>query len=731
MGELLTHARIIPGISETTWDDWEKACRCIYNQVSDETIRIAVVGSIKSGKSTFINAFLKGDYLKRGAGVVTSIVTRIRKGNDVKATLFFKSWDEIHSDLEHAMVLLPSMQDASRFTEFDFRQSGSRAALQEILAGLGPEHLVQNGCRNENCILMTSYLKGFEKVKDIISNETVVQNYQDDAFSRHRDFVGDDSLAVYLKDIELEINAETLDASMEIADCQGSDSPNPLHLAMIQDYLLMTHLIIYVISSRTGLRQADIRFLSMIRKMGLAEHILFVVNCDFSEHESIDSLFPLIDRIREEISLIKPNPLVYTFSSLYNLFINLRSSLSEKDHMRLLQWQEDRGITAFAEKETERFMSDLDNKLSHERYVLLLNNPVERLNVIAASLDHWIDINLDILNRDSVNADEMLDKIRRHQAKILQLKSMMKSTLDGALQTIQLELRSDVNCFFDMRSGNILSSILQFTQQHVIAFNHYLNNSSKAAFSQTLYLVFQEFRHTVDTFVTENIMPEIIRFIREEETKIADSLAVISAPYDGLLQDALTEYNASMSSLGFTPVQTQMDPLRIPDLDTVKARIRLKLPSSGIHLRYSARIKTEAIVKLGCYTVMSMIKRLMKKTVENSRDDEILALQDGVTRMKRETERSIISHFRDYQENIKFQYILKLAEASFQSLLECLLDRFQAYSADISRITEWADSHQTDKVQISRQLNEMRQQSREIAERVRIVREQAGNRQPV
>ena len=136
-------------------------------------------------------------------------------------------------------------------------------------------------------------------------------------------------------------------------------------------------------------------------------------------------------------------------------------------------------------------------------------------------------------------------------------------------------------------------------------------------------------------------------------------------------------------------------------------------------------------MKLGCYTVMSMIKRLMKKTVENSRDDEILALQDGVTRMKRETERSIISHFRDYQENIKFQYILKLAEASFQSLLECLLDRFQAYSADISRITEWADSHQTDKVQISRQLNEMRQQSREIAERVRIVREQAGNRQPV
>ncbi|MCK7509209.1 MAG: dynamin family protein [Desulfobacterales bacterium] len=45
-----------------------------------DTIRVAVVGAIKSGKSTFLNALLKGDFLKRGAGVVTSIVTRVRAG---------------------------------------------------------------------------------------------------------------------------------------------------------------------------------------------------------------------------------------------------------------------------------------------------------------------------------------------------------------------------------------------------------------------------------------------------------------------------------------------------------------------------------------------------------------------------------------------------------------------------------------------------------------------------
>lgn len=64
-------------------------------------------------------------------------------------------------------------------------------------------------------------------------------------------------MAVYLKDVQLEIKSNRFEKNLEIADCQGSDSPNPLHITMIQDYLSTTHLIIYLISSRTGLRDAD------------------------------------------------------------------------------------------------------------------------------------------------------------------------------------------------------------------------------------------------------------------------------------------------------------------------------------------------------------------------------------------------------------------------------------------------------------------------------------------
>lgn len=85
---LLQKAKSIPEISVSSFADWEKACSEIPRQMSEAIIRLAVVGPIKSGKSTFVNAFLKGDYLKRGAGVVTSIVTRIRHGRTLRAVLF-------------------------------------------------------------------------------------------------------------------------------------------------------------------------------------------------------------------------------------------------------------------------------------------------------------------------------------------------------------------------------------------------------------------------------------------------------------------------------------------------------------------------------------------------------------------------------------------------------------------------------------------------------------------
>ena len=206
---------------------------------------------------------------------------------------------------------------------------------------------------------------------------------------------------------------------------------------MIQDYLLLTHLIIYVVSSRTGLREADIRFLSMIKKMGIMDNIVFVINCDFSEHDGIDDLQSLVDRIREEISMLKPNPDVYCFSALYNLFSSLKDNLSDKDRLRYEYWQTDRDLTELSNSESAKFESVFYERLARKRYSLLLRNHIERLGVILSGVGDWIGINHDVLANDADSAREILKKIETHQQRLNQIQLSIKKTLSGAVPEIR------------------------------------------------------------------------------------------------------------------------------------------------------------------------------------------------------------------------------------------------------------------------------------------------------
>ena len=218
---------------------WQEACEDIRQQISEEIIRVAVVGPIKSGKSTFTNALFGGDFLKRGAGVVTSIVTRIRSGAKLRAVLYFKDWDDINTDLDQALTMLPSWEARDDGKPFDIRREKDRQALAGALEELSNDQLITDGTRNANSILPALYLQGFESVRDIITPDSNTTEFRDDDFTRHRAYVGSDELAVYLKDVELDIRHAKIDRTIEIADCQGSDSPNPMHLAMIQDLSLI------------------------------------------------------------------------------------------------------------------------------------------------------------------------------------------------------------------------------------------------------------------------------------------------------------------------------------------------------------------------------------------------------------------------------------------------------------------------------------------------------------
>ena len=727
---LFSKVKILKEQDAGTFSGWETTCAKINKQMSDDLIRVAVVGSIKSGKSTFVNSIFKGDFLKRGAGIVTSFVTKIRAGDMLKAELTFKSYGEINSEIRQALIMFPHLNLQAKAENFDIRNRQDRAELEPALNDLDTDMIFTDGIRNIHSILLSSYLKGYDRVKDIIADDITTACYDENFFPEHKIFVSDDTLSVYLKDIQLEINSSIFDKNIEIADCQGSDSPNPLHLAMIQDYLLVTHFIIYVISSRTGVRQADIKFLSMIKKMGIMENIIFVVNCDFNEHESRNDLNALIGSVQQDLSLLKTEPEVYSFSALFNLFKSASSGdengsrLNKKDQIKFSQWKNETELCNFSEQETDAFRLSFNNKISKGRYRLLLKNHLERINIMSSGIGNWIAVNHEILNKDVHGARKIIKKIVRHQERMNRIMDMIKNTLDGAVQKMKQEQKKEVDKFFASRYGEAPESVVEFIREYNTSYGNYEDSFRSSGFSSTIYLVFQEFKQRLDTFIAEKINPEVIMLIRNREESIKKKFNSIAEPFEDMVQGALEEYNAVIAASGIPGALEIEQSYDFFDIDFIKRITGLTIPPVAATINYSAKIKTEAVIRFGFYTVVRFIKQIFKRPLENEKEEEIFALKDSLTRIKRETERAIFFHFKNYRENLKFQYLFKLIDAVSNSLYEDLQNRFSHNSASFSTMTKLIETKQIDKKQASEALKNMEEVYFEISKRIDIIKKE-------
>lgn len=662
--------------------------RC-EKRLRDDLLRMAVVGTIKSGKSTFINAFFSGDYLKRGAGVITSIVTKVQAADNLRARLFFKSWDEINREIEQALRIFLSSGLRKESKPFDIRDEKDRAWLSNALAGLESKYLLTRDTRNIDHVLLGAYLKSYDRASRIIGEEGRELRFEGDDFPLHRDFAGSEDLSVLLRDIRLEIDTAAIEKNIEIADCQGSDSPNPLHLAMIQDYLRSADVVAYVVSSRTGIRQADIRFLTMIRNMCGMEHVLFTVNADFSEHESIGDLNRVAEKVKEDLRLITPEPRLYVFSSLHSLFSGARDQLGEKDLLRLEQWETDEKMVLHSQSEERRFRSDLEGIVTGQRVSIVLKNQAHCLDSMIADLERWLRKARSVVGAEDPGAAGLLDKTGKQGREIDRVRSMIKTTMDGAVFQLKKEIRSDVDRFFDFRRGELAPGVVEFVQGYAITNEELRRLLENADFFEALAAVFQAFKQDLDRYMAETVNPLLLGFIRKKELEIGRYFESMAGPYQKMVSDARA---AATSGPGAGPESGQ-GPL--VDLEAVKEARGLDVPSAAATLDYSGSLKTEAFMKLGFYRLSGALKKLFTRGESRSGQD-VPALRAGVARMKKETEASLSFYFKNYRENIKYQYFFKLIESVSEELFLQLSSRFEPSGDDFSELQRMSAGAETE-----------------------------------
>ncbi len=264
-------------------ENWYSILESLQKKLDENRCRMAVVGTVKSGKSTLVNSLLGTDLLKRGAGIVTAMITRIEPGDRAGAVLSFKDWEEVNGELNSALSLFPSPVLLERQEGYDIRQEEDRQLLREALAQADQAQLLHLDMLDKNYILIKSFLEGYAEVQKILDTGSQRLQLNADELAAHQQMVGREAEAVYLKDVRLTLPFPWPAKGLQLGDCQGSDSPIPQHLAQVQNYLIGADLVVYVVSSRIGLRQADYKFLTDLKRMRLWENCVFILNLDLNE----------------------------------------------------------------------------------------------------------------------------------------------------------------------------------------------------------------------------------------------------------------------------------------------------------------------------------------------------------------------------------------------------------------------------------------------------------------
>ena len=257
--------------------------------------RAYVLGTIKSGKSTLINALLGREVMTRGAGV--------------------KTFNQIHSTHGEALAaevqLWPSPVLEARLA-FDFRLLGAPLAVPEnvyeasSLAGL--EHAraafeaeSEADGRLKNLEAGSAYgllQHALTRLRLTLAGLSALQRrgfrpeppeaprlaFEEAAFSEFLRWTDEASLAPLIAHLSLRVPfPEGLPRPLSLIDCQGSDSLNPLDAADGQAIGQRADTVLYVVQSRLGLREGDRMLLRQLAAQGLGDRLLAVLNVEAFE----------------------------------------------------------------------------------------------------------------------------------------------------------------------------------------------------------------------------------------------------------------------------------------------------------------------------------------------------------------------------------------------------------------------------------------------------------------
>jgi GTPase SAR1 family protein len=676
--DVLAALNDIPSMADKKIEEWQKTCLKIPKDIQTGLLKIAVAGVIKSGKSTFINSFLGKECVKHGAGVITSITTRIRRANKNQAHLYLKTWDGINHQIRETLSLFPEDDSNSGIiSNFDLRRKKDRDFLKTVYNKLIKEFPVTNQGIRPEAILIGNALEGYAFLKEMVKADDNVLTFSGKDFENHKAYTGDAANAFFIKDVLLEVYSKRMDLNIEIADCQGTDSTDPAQLFQIVDYLKSANIIVYCVSSRTGFRQADMTFLKVIKNLGLLDNILFVNNCDLSEHDSLDDLKRIERKMIQDLELLKPGSRVYSFSFLYNLFEKTKSRLLSRNRQRFEFWKNEKKMSKYCTLCTSQFDHVFQEMLKKDRFELIISNHIERLLLISRSIQHRLELFLDLLSSEDSKTEQTIQKLKELQQNTSRLKSIVRNSLKGAVEGLTKDIESQIDNAFFKEKPELLERIRSFVLSTPIEFEQYREVVKASGFNHILYLMFQDFRLKLDHYLIKEIMPKFKLFVTRQEEKIEQYFRSLSDSYQVNLIKVYTQIGADIDYF----VSREKDELiKNMDIINIKKIMELDMPHNIISTKYTAAIKVSSIAGFGLETLVGLFSSLFNPKSDFSFSP---GFQNAANKIKKEILKNISQQLDNYHIGLKNNYFLPLIEAVKRDCKLKIKERFDMYDSFI------------------------------------------------
>jgi hypothetical protein len=681
--------RLFPPVA-SQGEHWLRVLGQVQAHVSEDTCRLAVVGAVKSGKSTMINALVGQDLLRRGAGILTAMITRVQPGAEPRAVLQFKEWGEINGELHRALGLLPSSRLLERAGPLDLEQPADRQLLAQVLAEVQGLDLWKNGTLDQNYLLLKSFLEGYDLVKGLMPGAGVL-NLSGPDLARHRELVTREATAVYLKDVLLTTPFPWPAQGVELGDCQGSDSPIPQHLAQVLAYLVKCDLVLYVISSRVGLRQADFQFLGELQRMGLAPHILALLNLDLGEHTSWAELARVRDRVAQELAPWQTKVGLYAFSALKLLLDRRRNRgepLDPREVAVLQVWALDPDSTAFSDQEGARFEADLQALLQDLHGRRLAGGSLSQVKMVARGMREQLELTRDLLQKGLGAIKEVEARLEARRQPLKGTMASLSQTLEGAGNRLKKELRRRVDHQLDWHGGPVGAALKEFIRQFAPGWEELTAAGTPASFRPALYQLFQEFAKALAQYVTSEVNITLVEFVRGQEEWLRQELSHLWTPLFLALEEALTLYYREIEALGL--------PAAPPTLEAaaITRPQGLEIPLLGLETVPGWRFAREVWLRSGLGLLGRAWEAVKQRLGLGGEADPRRQLQRDLERalavLKNWLQEEVQVQLLDYRERLKFQYCfplvdqwLKQQEAGVQDTLGSLLGSLSGLTATV------------------------------------------------